>query len=206
MIGTDAHGCTFLFAGFYQGQETFPDPLEFLIIGLVGIVMGFKLLPIGIIPGIDAYFFYNSCCHNRRVRGKMNIRYQGSGDALVPKFIFNDSQIFRFPDTGSGEANNLASRCDHAHRLGHNSHRIHGIGSGHRLDPDGITTADPDIANLYFPGFPAAVFGKAIAVFLHPREWKKAGSGIGSHWTWLMKNYPDPGKTCNWFLHQLDPR
>src|SRR5690554_2431171 len=96
----------------------------------------------------------------------MYISHQWSLISTRAELFLYFSQIMSFFNTRSCDAYVFATRLDHAYRLLHRSHGVHGVDGGHTLNSNGIMPAHRNIANPYFTGQPTLVSGMQVAVKL----------------------------------------
>ena len=138
MIGPDPHRRAIFFANLHQWREPRADAVDLFLVFGVCIFNKVELFFIDIVPGIDPHLFNNAGRNLGGIWSEMDIRNQRCRIAPAPQFISDIQQIFRLFLTGRRNAHQFRPGFNTADRLLNRRKRIHRIGRGHGLYPDGM--------------------------------------------------------------------
>ena len=147
MVGSDAHGGSVFFADPDQGRESFADTIDLFRVFGIGVFDLFKFLFVNIVARVHADFLNDTGCDLRRIGREMYIRNDGRSITAFAEFVFYVQQVLCFFLGGSGDADQFGTGFYATNTLFHRGDRIHCIGGGHRLYPNGMTVPQPEITD-----------------------------------------------------------
>src|SRR5690606_1275832 len=117
VISSDTHSCAIFFADADQWGKFFIDTFQLGLVSSICIVNLIKLLFVGIVAGIDTYFFDDTGSDLGSIWCKVDISYQWhliSADTEFPLYV---GQVFGFLDAWGSDTYVLTAGVDHTDGL-----------------------------------------------------------------------------------------
>ena len=158
MVYPDTNGCVVFLADIQERHQLRLNLLKFLGILLVRIFQMFESASrIDIVAWIDTYFLTILRCHICNVSREMYVGYQRLVVAVSLQAFRDIPHVLSLTSTLCGKAHQFTACINDALGLCHRSFRVVGVSRRHRLDADGVVTADGYIANSCNSSFSANV-------------------------------------------------
>ena len=156
VVHSDANSRALLAADTQEGHKASLDFLDFLGIFLVGIFQLLESSPrIDVVARIDAHLFGIPSSHVGHVGIEVHVGHQRRVVALLSKSRTDVAKILGLAFPLRGEPNEFSSGTNDAFGLLHTGVGIVGVGSGHRLNPDGMIAAEAEFSDDGRRGGPA---------------------------------------------------
>ena len=150
VIGPDPHGDTAFFAELDQRAESLADACDLGFILVVRVFPHVEFFGIREVAGIDPDFIHPLGRFERRVGFEMDVGNERDGAAGTAEFLADILQIFGILNRRRRDSHDLASDCDESKRLFDTGRCVHRVACQHRLDADGIGSANRRCANAHF--------------------------------------------------------
>ena len=132
-------------------QKRHELPLNLLQLGGIFLIGIFQVLKgtawVDIVTGIDAHLLAVKGSDISRMSREMHISHKGRLIAIGLQTGRDVLHVLRLTGTLGGEAHQFAARIDDTFGLRHTTFGIVGIHRCHRLDADGVGTANADITD-----------------------------------------------------------
>ena len=155
-----------LLAKLDQRRKALTNPIQLRGVLLVRVFANHEFLRVRVIAGIDPHLLHPFCGFHCCFGFEMDIRDDRHIAAAFAQTLHDVLEIARIFHRRRGDANNLTASlrefdCLLNRRLG-----VHRIACDHRLDTDGIVSADADVPHLHLARG-AAVIMKRINAIVH---------------------------------------
>ena len=151
MVHADTHGRVVLLTDVEEGHELLLNLLEFCSILFVGIFEVFERTPwVHIVAGVDAHLLTIKGRHVSSMSREVDIGHERRRIAVSLQTGRDILHVLCLTNTLGSEAHQFTTSIDDSLGLGYTTLGIVGINGGHRLDTDGVTTANTDISHTGF--------------------------------------------------------
>ncbi len=102
---------------------------------------------------VDPDFFHDGSDSDGRFRGKVDVGHQRDVAAGGPQAVLDFPHVRDILQARNSDPDELRTGCRETQALGHRRFDIIGMGIAHRLDDDGVVSADEDVTDLDDTGF-----------------------------------------------------
>ncbi len=152
------------FAQFNKRRKFLPDPIEFLIVFIIGVFTDGEFLLVRVVARIDANLFNPFCRLHRSFRLEMNVGHQRDVAISRAESLDNIFQVCSVLYGWRGDADDLTTNCDEIERLSDGFLSIHRVAGDHGLYADRMAAADTNFADTHLTRLAPRIGAKTAAI------------------------------------------
>ena len=164
VVRSDTHGDPAFHAKIDQRGKPLANTRQLGCVLLIRVFADDELFRIRVIAWVDTHLVHPFCGFHRCLRLKMDIRDDRHIAVALPQTLHNVLEIACVLYRRRGDAHNLTASLRQFNCLLNRRLGVHRVAGDHRLDTDGIVSADADVPHLHLARGAAAIMKRINAI------------------------------------------